>query len=58
MVATVVGLTALGMAGRSPLAVGALLAAAATPPVLAQLIDGIGYGGRSGWSPCSRPWPS
>jgi sugar phosphate permease len=84
VVTVVVGLTALGMAWRSPLAVGALLAAvalsvstnglaftavaelaglawagralgvqntgqnlaaAATPPVLAQLIDGIGYGG-------------
>jgi sugar phosphate permease len=87
VVATVVGLTALGMAWHSPLAVGALLAAvalsvstnglaftavaelaglawagralgvqntgqnlaaAATPPVLAQLIDGIGYGGAFG----------
>jgi sugar phosphate permease len=87
VVTVVVGLTALGMAWRSPLAVGALLAAvalsvstnglaftavaelaglawagralgvqntgqnlaaAATPPVLAQLIDGIGYGGAFG----------
>jgi sugar phosphate permease len=87
VVAVVVGLTALGMAWNSPLAVAALLAAvalsvstnglaftavaelaglawagralgvqntgqnlaaAATPPVLAQLIDGIGYGGAFG----------
>jgi len=87
VVTVVVGLTALGMAGRSPLAVVALLAAvalsvstnglaftavaelaglawagralgvqntgqnlaaAATSPVLAQVIDGIGYGGAFG----------
>ena len=84
VVTVIIGLTALGMAWHSPLAVGALLAAVAlsvstnglaftavaelaglawagralgvqntgqnlaaavTPPVLAQLIDGIGYGG-------------
>jgi MFS family permease len=87
VVAVIVGLTALGMAWNSPLAVAALLsavalsvstnglaftavaelaglawagralgvqntgqnlAAAATPPVLAQLIGGIGYGGAFG----------